>query len=158
MIKNYNKTLLKISKFFEGVLSVALLILVLFGMMDLGRSIYHAYIIDFANPVDYNQLNSFLAEALLLVIGIELVVMLSLHTPGVLLEVLLYAIARKLILLPKNSGMGDLLLGVFAIGCIFAIRKYFMNDEERKITLSRLYNFKKSDNNQENIKVKELKK
>ena len=75
-----------------------------------------------------------------------------------MLGVLLYAIARKLILLPKNSGMGDLLLGVFAIGCIFAIRKYFMNDEERKITLSRLYNLKKSDNNQDNIKVKELKK
>lgn len=155
MIKKYNKILLKLSKGFEAALSVVLLMLVLFGMVDLGRSVFNAYIVDFANPVDYSQLNSFLAEALLLVIGVELVVMLSLHIPGVLLEVLLYAIARKLILLPKNSGMGDLLLGIFAIGCIFAIRKYLMNDEERKITLSRLYDLKKQDKNQLSNVIKE---
>lgn len=145
MIKNYNKILLKLSKFFEAALSIALLILVLFGMMDLGRSVFNAYIVEFSTPVNYSQLNSFLAEALLLVIGVELVVMLSLHIPGVLLEVLLYAIARKLILLPKNSGMVDLLLGILAIGSIFAIRKFLMNDQERNITLSRLYNYKREE-------------
>ena len=74
--------------------------------------------------------------------------MLSLHIPGALLEVLLYAIARKLILLPKSSGMIDLLLGILAIGSIFAIKKYLMNDQERKITLSRLYNYKKIENSE----------
>lgn len=151
MIKRYNKFLLSISKGFEAVLAVGLLIIVLFGMMDLTRSVYNAYIVDFSNPVQYSQLNSFLAEALLLVIGIELVVMLSLHIPGALLEVLLYAIARKLILLPKSSGMIDLLLGIFAIGCIFAIKKYLLNDQEKKVTLSRLYNHKKL----EDFEVKE---
>ena len=68
--------------------------------------------------------------------------MLSLHIPGVLLEVLLYAIARKLILLPKSSGMGDLLLGILAIGVIFTIRKYLMSPQEREISLSRIYNLK----------------
>lgn len=155
MIKRYNKILLKLSKGFEAALSVLLLMLVLFGMIDLGRSVYSAYIVDFANPVNYSQLNSFLAEVLLLVIGVELVVMLSLHIPGILLEVLLYAIARKLILLPKSSGMADLLLGIFAIGLIFAIRKYLMNGDEKKVTLSRLYNFKKSDNNQDSDKNEE---
>ena len=143
MIKRYNKFLLSVSKGFEVILSIGLLIIVLFGMMDLARGVYKAYIVDFANPVEYSQLNSFLAEALLLVIGIELVVMLSLHMPGALLEVLLYAIARKLILLPKSSGMIDLLLGIFAIACIFAIKKYLLNDQEKKITLNRLYNHKK---------------
>ena len=143
MIKRYNKILLKVSKGFEITLSIGLLIIVLFGMMDLARSVYSAYIIDFAHPVKYSQLNGFLAEALLLVIGIELVVMLSLHMPGALLEVLLYAIARKLILLPTNSGMIDLLIGIFAIGCIFAIKRYLLNDQEKKITLSRLYDHKK---------------
>lgn len=150
MIKKHNKRLLKLSKNFETILSIVILILVLLGMIDLIRSVYQAYIIDFNNPVQYSQLNSFLAEALLLVIGVELVVMLSLHIPGVLLEVLLYAIARKLILLPKNSGMGDLLLGILSIGAIFAIRKFLMSSEERSISLSRLYNLKPSkDNNKE---------
>ena len=150
MIKKHDKRLLNISKNFERALSIVLLILVLLGMMDLIRSVYQAYIVYFSNPVQYSQLNSFLAEALLLVIGVELVVMLSLHIPGVLLEVLLYAIARKLILLPKNSGMGDLLLGILSIGAIFAIRKFLMSSEERSISLSRLYNLKPSkDNNKE---------
>ena len=144
MIKKNDKRLLKISKRFETALSIILLILVLLGMMDLIRSVYQAYIVDFANPVEYTQLNGFLAEALLLVIGVELVVMLSLHLPGVLLEVLLYAIARKLILLPKSSGMGDLLLGILAIGVIFTIRKYLMSPQEREISLSRIYNLKSS--------------
>lgn len=144
MIKKNDKRLLTISKRFETALSIILLILVLLGMMDLIRSVYQAYIVDFANPVEYTQLNGFLAEALLLVIGVELVVMLSLHIPGVLLEVLLYAIARKLILLPKSSGMGDLLLGILAIGVIFAIRKYLMSPQEREISLSRIYNLKSS--------------
>ena len=141
MVEKESRLLLKVSKAFETALSIVLIIIIFLGMIDLVRSVYTAYIVDFANPVEYSQLNAFLAEALLLVIGVELVVMLSLHIPGALLEVLLYAIARKLILLPKTSGMGDLLLGIIAIGCIFAIKKYLMTDSERKTPMHRVYNW-----------------
>ena len=141
MVEKESRLLLKVSKAFETALSIVLIIIIFLGMIDLVRSVYTAYIVDFANPVEYSQLNAFLAEALLLVIGVELVVMLSLHIPGALLEVLLYAIARKLILLPKTSGMGDLLLGIIAIGGIFAIKKYLMTDSERKTTMHRVYNW-----------------
>lgn len=146
MIEKHDKRLLKLSKNFETALSIVILILVLLGMIDLVRGVYQAYIVDFSHPVKYSQLNGFLAEVLLLVIGVELVVMLSLHIPGVLLEVLLYTIARKLILLPKTSGMTDLLLGVIAIAILFAIRKYLMSSDEKSISLSRLYNFNSSNN------------
>ena len=131
MIKKQEKTLLKLSKVFELVLSIIILIIVFLGMMDLSISVYQSYIVEFATPVEYSELNSFLAEGLLLVIGVELVVMLCLHVPGTLIEVLLFAIARKLILLPKTSGMIDLFLGILAIGIIFGIRKYLLNQEEK---------------------------
>ena len=140
MIKKQEKTLLKLSKVFELVLSIIILIIVFLGMMDLSRSVYQSYIVEFATPVEYSELNSFLAEGLLLVIGVELVVMLCLHVPGTLIDVLLFAIARKLILLPKTSGMIDLFLGILAIGIIFAIRKYLLNQEEKNMSLSNLYN------------------
>ena len=140
MIKKQEKTLLKLSKVFELVLSIIILIIVFLGMMDLSRSVYQSYIVNFATPVEYSELNSFLAEGLLLVIGVELVVMLCLHVPGTLIEVLLFAIARKLILLPKTSGIIDLFLGILAIGIIFAIRKYLLNQEEKNMSLSNLYN------------------
>ena len=140
MIKKQEKTLLKLSKVFELVLSIIILIIVFLGMMDLSRSVYQSYIVEFATPVEYSELNSFLAEGLLLVIGVELVVMLCLHVPGTLIEVLLFAIARKLILLPKTSGMIDLFLGILAIGIIFGIRKYLLNQEEKNMSLSKIYN------------------
>ena len=140
MIKKQEKTLLELSKVFELVLAIIILIIVFLGMMDLSRSVYQSYIVDFATPVEYSELNSFLAEGLLLVIGVELVVMLCLHVPGTLIEVLLFAIARKLILLPKTSGMIDLFLGILAIGIIFGIRKYLLNQEEKNMSLSNLYN------------------
>ncbi len=142
MIKSQEKTLLKLSRIFETALSVIILGIVFLGMVDLSRSVYQSYIVNFATPVEYSELNGFLAEALLLVIGVELIIMLSLHVPGAMIEVLLYAIARKLILLPKTSGMLDLFLGILAIGIIFAIRKYLLNQEEKNISLSKIYSLK----------------
>lgn len=64
----------------------------------------------------------FLNFTFTLVIGIEFVRMLVKHTPGSALQVLLFAIARHLVL-DGGSGM-DLLMGVAAIAGIFAVRKY----------------------------------
>lgn len=64
----------------------------------------------------------FLEYAFNLVIGIEFVRMLVKHTPSSALQVLLFAIARHLVL-DGQSGL-DLVLGVAAIAGIFAIRKF----------------------------------
>lgn len=64
----------------------------------------------------------FLEYSFNLVIGIEFVRMLVKHTPGSALQVLLFAIARHLVL-DGQSGI-DLLLGVLAIAGIFAVRKF----------------------------------
>ena len=71
-----------------------------------------------------------MGQILMLVIGVELVVMLSLHKPIAVIEVLLFAIARKLLLIPKTSSVLELLLGVIAIGGIFAIKKYLIKDDK----------------------------
>jgi len=56
------------------------------------------------------------------IIGIEIIHMLSKHTPGSALEVVLFCIARYIIV-SEGSGL-DKLLAVAAIGVIFVIRKY----------------------------------
>jgi|LAHS01.1.fsa_nt_gb hypothetical protein len=56
------------------------------------------------------------------IIGIEIIHMLSKHTPGSALEVVLFCIARYIIV-SEGSGL-DKLLAVSAIGVIFVIRKY----------------------------------
>lgn len=81
----------------------------------------------------------FLEHAFNLVIGIEFIRMLIRHTPGSALEVLLFAIARHMVL-DGSSGL-ELLLGVASIAGIFAIRKYLYvhsfqsEDDEDKVRL-----------------------
>ncbi|MGN0242129.1 MAG: hypothetical protein ACI4CS_10615, partial [Candidatus Weimeria sp.] len=73
------------------------------------------------NSNDYT-FHVFLEHAFNLVIGIEFIRMLIRHTPGAALEVLLFSIARHMVL---DSGSGiELVFGVAAIAGIFAIRKF----------------------------------
>ena len=120
----------KLGNVLELLLSLVVIGVVLLGTFDTLRIIWNAYIVDFNNPVEYDQLNNILGQILMLVIGVELVIMLCLHKTGLVLEVLLYAIARKLLLIPKSNSMFDLVLGVVAIGGIFAIKKYLIEDNE----------------------------
>ena len=127
---------LRIAYVFESILAMVVLLAVFLGTIDVLRMIWDAYIVDFQNPVEYTQLNNLLGQILLLVIGVELVVMLSLHLPGALLEVLLYAIARKLLLLPKTA---DLLLGIISIAGLFAIRKYLLTDDNSTMNVTSIH-------------------
>lgn len=138
-ISDRKKVFIKLSHILEILLAVVVMVVVVLGIIDTMRIIWSAYIGDFNNPVEYNQLNDILGQILMLVIGVELVVMLCLHKPVAVLEVLLYAIARKLLLIPKSHSMLDLLLGVVAIGGIFAIKKYLVKDEEKTAQVSTLY-------------------
>ena len=133
-IINQKRICIKLAHILEIILALVVIITVAFGVVDTIRIIYRAYILDFTNPVEYDQLNNILGQILMLVIGVELVVMLSLHKSIAVIEVLLYAIARKLLLIPKTSSMIDLVLGVVAIAGIFAIKKYLIN-KDKKIML-----------------------
>lgn len=123
------KTILNIAYGFESILAIVILIAVLLGIIDILRIIYDSFIINFNKPIDYGQLNAIFAQILLLVIGIELAVMLTLHMQSALIEVLLFGIARKMLLLPKSNGMVEILLGVVAIGGLFLIRKYLIDND-----------------------------
>lgn len=85
-----------------------------------------------------------------LIIGIEFTRMLCRHTPDSIIEVLLFATARQLIVEhPKSM---DVLIGIIAIAILFALRKYMTpnSDEENDNAMHKLSRFikkrhKKSD-------------
>ena len=72
---------------------------------------------------DSVEVREFLERALDIVIGIEFIKMLAKHSPGSVLEVLLYAIARHMIVGHEDAVQN--LVSVVAIALIFIIRKYF---------------------------------
>ena len=69
------------------------------------------------------EVSIFLQRALDIVIGIEFIKMLAKHSPGSSLEVLLYAIARHMVV--GHESALENLLSVSAIALIFVVRKFF---------------------------------
>lgn len=124
-IEKWKGRISKLTFYLELVLALFIIVSIVIGMVDLIRYIV---LIFKTNPIDtYELLQKFLGHVLLMVVGIELVVMLVYHSPSSVIEVLLYAIARKILI--GNDGMLDFLLGIVAIAAIFAIRKYLFVEE-----------------------------
>ncbi|MGC4441438.1 hypothetical protein ABXW85_21510, partial [Streptococcus suis] len=67
-----------------------------------------------ASIEDYLQ--SFINQAMSIAIGVELIKMLSKHTSGTIIEVLLFAVARQIVV--SHSSTLDMLLGVIAIAAL----------------------------------------
>lgn len=70
----------------------------------------------------YPNYDDVLTSCFNLIIGVELIRMLYLHTPITVFEVLLFAIARQIII--DHSSPLNSLIGVVAIAILFATRKF----------------------------------
>ena len=64
----------------------------------------------------------YLESAMTLAIGIEFVKMLCTHTPETIIEILLFAISRQMIV--EHLSAIETILGVGAIAGLFAVRKF----------------------------------
>ena len=82
--------------FLEVVLALFIVVGVIIGSLDLVR--YFELIYKTPPLETFQVLQIFLGHTLTLVIGLELIIMLVRHTPSSIIEVLLYAIARKMII------------------------------------------------------------
>lgn len=93
-------------------------------------------IMTFGNLSDYNKYPNYddlLTTCFNLAIGIEMVRMLYFHSPQTMYEVLLFAIARQIII--DHSSPVNSLVGVVSIAILFATRKFLFVafDESEKI-------------------------
>lgn len=116
--------MMKMTIYLELILAMFIAVGIFIGMVDLLRYLFLIYQ---TNAIDtYDVLQKFLGHILLLVVGVEMVAMLVMHTPGSVIEVLLYAIARNMLI--GSKGTFDFILGIASIAGIFAIRKYLFTD------------------------------
>ena len=110
--------IIQASSLLEILLSGLVLIGLLFSAVPLIRWM-PGLLID-GNEV---EIRTFLERSLDIVIGIEFIKMLAKHSPGSSLEVLLYAIARHMVV--GHESALDNLISVGAIALIFVVRKFF---------------------------------
>ena len=118
MKQKFISVLLRISGAVEVLLSIIVLVAILISSVSLvwELGIFNG---EFIAP---DKLDAFLGQALGLVVGVEFIKMLIRHTPGAVIEVLLFAIARQLIV--YHTSTLETLIGILAVGCAFAIRKF----------------------------------
>ena len=83
----------------------------------------------------YPNYDDLLTACFNLIIGVELIRMLYLHTPLTVFEVLMFAIARQIII--DHSSPVNSLLGVIAIAILFATRKFLFSFDETDKTVFR---------------------
>ena len=116
--KCFNEGIYNVARYTEIVLSIIILIVIARAGIRLIFTITEIPIMD----MDIDFFTTFLANGLSLVVGVEFVKMLCTHTPGTVIEVLLFAISRQMIV-GHVSGF-EVLAGVAAIAGLFATHKF----------------------------------
>lgn len=76
------------------------------------------------------EFDKFLERLFNLIIGVEFTRMLCQHTPNTIIEVLMFAAARQLMIF--HNGAIDMLIGVVAIALLFAVRKFLMPSTDQE--------------------------
>ena len=118
-------TLLKTAWVLELVIAAFILIVTLVQMVLTGKDSLTALL---AGQFDLDQ---FLVSAMNIIVGLEFMKMLVLHTPRAVTDVLLFAIARQLVV--SHSTPTDTLIGVSAVTLIFVIKKFLHTKEDSAV-------------------------
>lgn len=79
----------------------------------------------------YELFEEFLAYALILVVGIELILTILYHSTRVILELVLFVIARKMLIYSRT--MQDLMFGTVAILLVFFVFRFLVNTDQDDI-------------------------
>lgn len=123
----------KYSRYLELIIVIAIAIVVAVGILDLfkyGILVFEAEVVN-----TYQVFQNFLGYALLLIVGIELIFMLLFHSPKAILELILFVIARKMLIYAQT--MTDLVLGAVAILLLFITINFVVKNEESHLLRSK---------------------
>ncbi|SCY33155.1 transporter associated domain-containing protein [Alkaliphilus peptidifermentans] len=123
LLENAKKKLVKCATGLELLLALCIIIAIGIGLITIVKYLVIIYQTDVTYT--YEVFKKFLSVSLLLVIGVELVLMLLSHSTSSILELVLFAIARKMLVYSETPW--DLLLGTAAIAIVFLIRKFLMS-------------------------------
>ena len=122
--KHFNELIYNTARYTEIVLSIVIIIVIALSGLRLilttaGTSVMDMYTSFFT---------SFLSQALSLVVGVEFVKMLCRHSAQTVVEVLLFATARQMVV--EHLDPVQTLIGIIGIAILFAVRKYLMTDSD----------------------------
>lgn len=102
----------------EIFLAALIIIAVIIGAISLIASTVQKGVVE--QILDYDNFQNILSYLLILIIGLELSIMLIRHQPSNIVDVMIYATARKMLI--YSTDMYEGLIGVISIGVLFIIK------------------------------------
>ena len=124
MVDKYliEEKLKKIIHVLEIIISGLIAIGIIIGLIDLVK--FFPKIFASSLPESYEVFQQFLGYALVLIVGVELILMIINNSTKAILELILFIIARKMLVYAET--MLDLVLATLAIAIVFAILKFLI--------------------------------
>ena len=116
--ENLRKYVAACASFIEIAISVIVLIAIVILSIHITGDVFRME----DTPEIHELFSVFLENALNLIVGVEFIKMLCRHTPGSAIEVLLFAIARQMVV--EHTSPVENLITIITIALLFAIRKY----------------------------------
>ncbi len=110
------------ASYFEIFLSILILLGVLLVSVEVIFSLVNSFRDLFQGSFTFD-IKHFMGLIIELIIAVEFVKMISKHTPESTIEVLLFVIARKIVI--DEPAYQEIVLGVLAIGALFVIKRFF---------------------------------
>lgn len=118
-----NHKIINLTKILEMIISMFIVIAIIMSMISLVNGLKDLYI----HTLDKDAFQNFLSVAFNIIIGIEFLKMLFKYNVNTVIEVLLFAIARQLIV--EHTTVYENFVGVASIALLFVIRKYLFIPE-----------------------------
>ena len=122
--KHFNEVIYNVSRYTEIALSLVILVVIALSGFRLILEVAGTSV----TAMDTEFFTSFLSQALSLVVGVEFVKMLCRHSAQTVVEVLMFATARQMVV--EHMKPSQTLIGVIAIAILFAIRKFLMTEDD----------------------------
>lgn len=132
------KKMYRAAGWIEVFVSILVLLALVVFSVGLMKEFYTVVILNYGDP---QGLSEFIGSAFQIVIGVEFIKMLCKHTPATVVEVLMFAIARQMVV--EHSTPLENLICIAGITVLFAIRRFLFTEGD------------KEDHYQENIAVVE---
>ena len=120
-LKKSHEYMYKITHVGELLLAIVILIAIIISGVSLVLELTQ---FSFTH-LDISAFTQFLANGLSLAVGIEFVKMICKYTPETVVEILMFAIARQMIV--EHLQLSQMFIGVCAIAVLCAVRKYLIS-------------------------------
>lgn len=122
-MKHFQVKLFRFTRYLEIIICISIVIAIGISMITLSSGIKELYL----NPLAKDAFQNFLGIAFNILIGIEFLKMIFKSNLSTVIEVLLFAIARQLIV--EHTTILENCIGVISIAVLFIIRKYLFIPE-----------------------------